>query len=53
MGRGKENRYRLGPVLLLLILAVTVGLLAFVRTSFFCISDITVQEQLCGRKGNC
>jgi cell division protein FtsQ len=43
MGRGKENRYRLGPVLLLLILAVTVGLLAFVRTSFFCISDITVQ----------
>jgi cell division septal protein FtsQ len=43
MGRSKEKRYRIGPVLLLLILAVVVGLLAFFRTSFFCISDITVQ----------
>ncbi|HQA48415.1 MAG TPA: FtsQ-type POTRA domain-containing protein, partial [Bacillota bacterium] len=43
MGRSKVKRSGRGPVLLLLILIIAVGLLAFMRTSYFSIKDIRVQ----------
>jgi cell division protein FtsQ len=43
MGRSKGKRSGRGPVLLLLILIIAVGLMAFMRTSYFSIKDIRVQ----------
>jgi cell division protein FtsQ len=43
MGRSKGKRSGKGPVLLLLILIIAVGLMAFMRTSYFSIKDIRVQ----------
>jgi cell division protein FtsQ len=42
MGRSSDKTSKKGPVLLLLILIIAVGLLVFARTSYFNITDIEV-----------
>lgn len=42
MERSKDRKIRMGPVLMILIMAAALGLLIFMRTSYFCIKDISV-----------
>lgn len=42
IGRGNRKKHRTGPVLLILMLTVAIVLLAFIGTSYFCVSDIIV-----------
>jgi cell division protein FtsQ len=42
MGRSRDKKIRIGPIIMILVMAAALGLLVFMRTSYFCIKDITV-----------